>query len=44
MLALEAGALILVLAALGLFLLLDNPPEDRGRVSRGWLNSHRDDR
>lgn len=32
---LEAGALLLILAAFALFLLLDNPREER--VSREWL-------
>jgi hypothetical protein len=39
---LELGALILTLAAFGLFLLLDNPREDR--VSRGWLERNRQGR
>ena len=36
MLALQAGALILGLAVVGLLFLLDRP-EDLGRVSPGWL-------
>jgi hypothetical protein len=39
---LEAGAVLLTLAAFGLFLLLDNPRDDR--VSRGWLERARQGR
>ena len=39
---LEAGAVLLTLAAFALFLLLDNPREDR--VSRGWLERDRQGR
>lgn len=43
MLALEAGALVLALAAIGLLFLLDRP-EDMGKVSPGWLRRHMDGR
>lgn len=36
MIALQAGALILGLVAIGLLFALDRP-EDLGRVSEGWL-------
>jgi hypothetical protein len=39
---LEAGAVLLTLAAFGLFLLLDNPRDER--VSRGWLERDRQGR
>jgi len=44
MTALMAGGLILTLVGLALLILLDNPREDRGRVSRGWLDRERDKR
>ena len=37
MLALEAGALILGLAVVGLIFLLDRP-EDAGRITPGWMS------
>jgi hypothetical protein len=39
---LETGAVLLTLAAFGLFLLLDNPRDQR--VSRGWLERDRQGR
>lgn len=39
MVALEAGALVLGLAAVGLLFLLDRP-EDAGRVTPGWMRRH----
>lgn len=41
MLLLEAGALILGLAVIGLILVMDRP-EDAGRVSRGWMRRFED--
>lgn len=43
MIALEVGALVLGLAAIGLILVLDRP-EDLGRVSGGWLRRDREGR
>lgn len=43
MLAIEAGALVLGLAVIGLILLLDRP-EDLGRVSEGWRRRDRQGR
>ena len=40
---LECTALPLVLVALALFILLDEP-EDLGRVTEGWRRRHRDER
>jgi hypothetical protein len=40
-LALQAGALILGLAVVGLLWLLDRP-EDLGRVTLGWRRRHED--
>lgn len=41
MLLIEAAALVLSLAAIGLLFLLDRP-EDVGRVTPGWLRRHRE--
>jgi hypothetical protein len=38
-LALEAGALILGLAVIGLLLVMDRP-EDVGKVTPGWMRRH----
>ena len=43
MVALQAGALILGLAVIGLILLLDRE-EDLGKVSPGWLRRDREGR
>lgn len=40
---LQAGALILGLAVIGLILVMDRP-EDMGRVSPGWLRRDREGR
>ena len=41
--ALQAGALILALAVIGLLFVMDRP-EDLGRVSPGWLRRDREGR
>ena len=43
MIFLQAGALILGLAVIGLILVMDRP-EDMGRVSPGWLRRDREGR
>lgn len=43
MILLQAGALVLGLAVVGLLFLLDRP-EDLGHVSPGWMRRHKEGR